>query len=91
MRRRECQNVDVARCRSPGSAWRSSRRPLLYALPSASFHDVKWPTNVPIDFMTPSGHTHGYDIRAEIVGERGAVALADADQVRTAARGRRGG
>jgi subtilase family serine protease len=31
--------------------------PLLYAMPSASFHDVNWPTNVPIDFMTTSGHT----------------------------------
>ena len=31
--------------------------PLLYALPSASFHDVNWPTNVPIDFITPSGRT----------------------------------
>jgi subtilase family serine protease len=31
--------------------------PLLYALPSFSFHDVNWPANVPIDFITPSGHT----------------------------------
>jgi subtilase family serine protease len=31
--------------------------PLLYALPSAAFHDVNWPNNVPIDFITPSGHT----------------------------------
>jgi myo-inositol 2-dehydrogenase / D-chiro-inositol 1-dehydrogenase len=35
--------------------------------------------------------SYGYDIRAEIVGERGAVALAEADQERTSVGGRRGG
>jgi len=63
---------------------------------AAGLHDplvvvLEMASGVLVDVEVFVNASYGYDIRAEIVGERGAVALADADQVRTAVGGRRVG